>query len=58
MRFLKDMRRLNVAVTRAKAGLVVIGDSSTLAEGNDEESAAVWRRLIAGCDKIDPEVLA
>jgi superfamily I DNA and/or RNA helicase len=31
--FLKDYRRMNVALTRAKKKLVVIGDSSTI--GND-----------------------
>ncbi len=29
--FLKDYRRMNVAMTRAKERLIIIGDSSTLA---------------------------
>lgn len=53
MGFLKDMRRLNVAVTRARAGLVVIGDSATLAGGKDEESASVWKRLIGCCEGVE-----
>jgi superfamily I DNA and/or RNA helicase len=32
--FLKDYRRMNVAITRAKEQLYVIGDSSTI--GNDK----------------------
>ena len=37
--FLADERRLNVAITRAKQKLIVIGDSATLS------SDANWRAL-------------
>lgn len=47
---LKDMRRLNMAMTRAKAGIIIIGDRVTLtgkAEGDSmDESTAVWVRLL------------
>ena len=32
--FLKDYRRINVAITRAKKLLVIVGDSATLGEDN------------------------
>jgi regulator of nonsense transcripts 1 len=44
--FLTDMRRLNVAVTRAKAGMIIIGHRETLVNGADDASAAVWSRLL------------
>jgi regulator of nonsense transcripts 1 len=31
--FLKDMRRMNVALTRARTALIVIGNRPTLTEG-------------------------
>ena len=50
--FLKDLRRLNVVVTRAKTACIVVGDRATLTGGaEDEESARVWRRLIKRLDE-------
>ena len=41
--FLSDWRRLNVAITRARSGLVVVGDSRTLQQERH------WRAFIEWC---------
>ena len=51
--FLKDLRRLNVALTRAKAGLIIIGDQETLTMRKEEASVAVWTRLIDALVSVD-----
>jgi superfamily I DNA and/or RNA helicase len=43
--FLKDWRRLNVAITRARSGLIVIGDSKTLSHDHN------WRDFIRWCQQ-------
>lgn len=42
--FLADARRLNVAITRARRGLIVLGDRKTLS------SDPVWRAYLAWVD--------
>lgn len=37
--FLRDARRLNVALTRARAGVIVVGDRETLARGGSSSSS-------------------
>jgi superfamily I DNA and/or RNA helicase len=54
--FLADMRRLNVVMTRAKAGVVLIGHQNTLAGVEagmvENESKLVWRRLLGQCEVV------
>lgn len=55
--FLKDMRRMNVALTRAKSALIVVGSRSTLTGGNkDEASTLMWGRLLGGLTEVKLEV--
>ena len=41
MGFVADIRRMNVAITRAKSGLYIMGHTATLEHSPD------WRALIA-----------
>jgi superfamily I DNA and/or RNA helicase len=45
--FLSDWRRLNVALTRAKSALLVIGDLDTLAEGDKH-----WAAFLKWCQGV------
>ncbi|KAF5685686.1 NAM7-nonsense-mediated mRNA decay [Fusarium circinatum] len=55
--FLKDMRRMNVALTRARSALIVIGNRVTLTEGTaDEESAVLWRKLLGSLTEVKIDV--
>jgi superfamily I DNA and/or RNA helicase len=58
--FLHDMRRLNVVMTRAKCGVIIVGNMSTLTGGTGagadlEESRKVWKRLSERCQIVQIE---
>mmetsp|Transcript_25240 Transcript_25240/g.37175 ORF Transcript_25240/g.37175 Transcript_25240/m.37175 type:complete len:890 (+) Transcript_25240:452-3121(+) len=54
--FLTDWRRMNVALTRAKSGLVVVGDMGTLQQGDIHWEAFGNWCVSAGCVKEVEEV--
>ncbi|KAH9833398.1 RNA dependent RNA polymerase-domain-containing protein [Rhodofomes roseus] len=45
--FVEDARRLNVAWTRPKLGLIVIGSRTTL-----EANSALWKRALTACKEV------
>lgn len=51
--FLKDMRWMNVALTRAKTAIIVVGNRATLTEATvDEESSRMWSRLLGTLTEV------
>ncbi|WP_336207179.1 DEAD/DEAH box helicase [Nonomuraea sp. LPB2021202275-12-8] len=50
--FLKELRRLNVAISRARAQLVVVGDQATLTRAREPEFARLARAMIAHLGRV------
>ena len=45
--FLKELRRLNVAITRARRQLILIGDSETLLHARDKQFAGLLQSMVS-----------
>jgi superfamily I DNA and/or RNA helicase len=50
--FLRELRRFNVAITRAKRQLVLVGDLSTLLAARDEQFRDLMRDMKAHLDQV------
>jgi superfamily I DNA and/or RNA helicase len=51
--FLKDLRRMNVVLTRARAGVIVIRHRETHTGGSGEEqSTLVWKKLLSSLTEV------
>ncbi|QRV99155.1 RNA-dependent RNA polymerase [Ceratobasidium sp. AG-Ba] len=46
--FLEDERRLNVALTRAQLGRIIVGNETTLCAGSE-----VWDRAVKDCTRVE-----
>eukprot|EP00554_Chaetoceros_debilis_P015028 CAMPEP_0194114400 /NCGR_PEP_ID=MMETSP0150-20130528/19997_1 /TAXON_ID=122233 /ORGANISM="Chaetoceros debilis, Strain MM31A-1" /LENGTH=959 /DNA_ID=CAMNT_0038804591 /DNA_START=208 /DNA_END=3087 /DNA_ORIENTATION=- len=54
--FLSDWRRMNVAITRAKSGLIMFGDMKTLAHDRHWEAFCKWCEGVDCVFDIDPDL--
>ncbi|GAA2206781.1 hypothetical protein GCM10009850_022390 [Nonomuraea monospora] len=50
--FLKELRRLNVAISRARAQLIVVGDATTLSQAREKEFAQVMKAMLAHLARV------